>query len=66
MARCRKEKFRLFAHQCSGRAPVFCSPRMRSLKDGDAPKTARLPYKLIRRESTGPVTPVTAPIQRNG
>jgi LacI family transcriptional regulator len=28
---------------------------LRSLKDGDAPKTARLPYKLIRRESTGPV-----------
>jgi LacI family transcriptional regulator len=27
---------------------------LRSLKDGDAPKTARLPYKLIRRESTGP------------
>src|SRR6185369_10414847 len=26
-----------------------------SLKDGDAPKTARLPYKLIRRESTGPL-----------
>jgi LacI family transcriptional regulator len=25
-----------------------------SLKDGDAPKTARLPYELIRRESTGP------------
>jgi LacI family transcriptional regulator len=28
---------------------------LQSLKDGDAPKTARLPYKLIRRESTGPV-----------
>ena len=28
---------------------------LRSLKDGDAPKTARLPYKLIQRESTGPV-----------
>jgi LacI family transcriptional regulator len=27
---------------------------LRSLKDGDTPKTARLPYKLIRRESTGP------------
>jgi LacI family transcriptional regulator len=28
---------------------------LHSLKDGDAPKTARLPHKLIRRESTGPV-----------
>jgi LacI family transcriptional regulator len=26
-----------------------------SLKDGGAPKTARLPHKLIRRESTGPL-----------
>src|SRR5882757_9391827 len=27
---------------------------LQSLKNGDAVKTARLPYKLIRRESTGP------------
>jgi LacI family transcriptional regulator len=26
-----------------------------SLKNGDAPKSARLPYKVIRRESTGPL-----------
>jgi LacI family transcriptional regulator len=27
---------------------------LHSLKDGDSPKTARLPHELIRRESTGP------------
>jgi LacI family transcriptional regulator len=27
---------------------------LHSLKDGDSPRTARLPHKLIRRESTGP------------
>jgi LacI family transcriptional regulator len=27
---------------------------LHSLKDGGAPRTARLPHKLIRRESTGP------------
>jgi len=30
---------------------------LQSLKNGDAPKTARLPYKLIRRESTAPPAP---------
>jgi LacI family transcriptional regulator len=35
---------------------AFCATDLllHSLKDGDAPKTARLPHKLIRRESTGP------------
>lgn len=28
---------------------------LHSLKNGDAPKSARLPHKLIRRESTGPL-----------
>jgi LacI family transcriptional regulator len=36
---------------------AFCATDLllQSLKDGDSPRTARLPHKLIRRESTGPV-----------
>jgi LacI family transcriptional regulator len=36
---------------------AFCATDLllHSLKDGDSPRTARLPHKLIRRESTGPV-----------
>jgi LacI family transcriptional regulator len=35
---------------------AFCATDLllHCLKDGDGPKTARLPHKLIRRESTGP------------
>jgi LacI family transcriptional regulator len=35
---------------------AFCATDLllHSLKDGDSPRTARLPHKLIRRESTGP------------
>ena len=35
---------------------AFCATELllHSLKDGNSPRTARLPHKLIRRESTGP------------